>query len=144
MSEQLFPFANIITGILVLIIGFGLHWVGQVISWINWDLSEKLGIAPKGIKPEQMDYERGIAAGDSLIAWIYGIAAIGVIMNINWAYKLLWFPGVVLIYHALTFWFWTRNQIKSGRPMYSTTFAVVWCSANAVTGALAILLAWGA
>jgi|GEM_PF-6520267 len=56
--------------------------------------------------------------------------------------KLLWFPGVVLVYHALGFWFWSRYQIKAGRPMYSTTFAIVWCLANFVTGALAILLAW--
>jgi hypothetical protein len=144
VTEQLFPFANIVTGILVLIVGFGLHWVGQLISWVNWDLSVKLGIANKDTIPEHRDYEQGMAAADSLLAWVYGIAAIGILFNISWAYKLLWFPGVVLIYHALGFWFWTRYQIKAGRPMYSTTFAIVWCSVNIVTGALAILLAWRA
>ena len=142
MTEQWFPFANIVTGILVLIVGFLLHWVGQLISWVNWDLSAKIGIAPKDITPEQKDYERGIAGADSLIAWIYGVAAIGILFNVSWAYKLLWFPGVVLIYHALSFWFWSRNQTKAGRPMYSMAFMVVWCLANLVTGILSILLAW--
>jgi hypothetical protein len=142
MTKQLFPLANIVTGTLVLIVGFLLHWVGQLVSWLNWDLSVKIGIAPKDIKPEQKDYERGIAGADSLMAWIYGVAAVGILFNVSWAYKLLWFPGVVLVYHALSFWFWSLNQAKAGRPMYSKTFVIVWCSANIVTGILALLLAW--
>lgn len=42
MPANIFPYANIIVGILVLIIGFVFHWIGQLISVINWDLATKL------------------------------------------------------------------------------------------------------
>jgi len=142
MTEQIFPYANIVVGVLVLIVGGLLHWLGQLVAWLNWDLATKIGVAEKKIIPEYRDYERGIAAADSLLGWIYVIAAIGVTMNISWAYKLLWFPGVVMIYHALSFWFWTNNQTKAGRAVNSLTFRIIWVSANALTGGLALLLAW--
>ena len=33
----LFPYDNIVIGILILIVGFGFHWIGQLISVLNWE-----------------------------------------------------------------------------------------------------------
>ena len=35
---------SIITGILIFIVGFGFHWVGQFISQVNRDLAIRMGI----------------------------------------------------------------------------------------------------
>lgn len=142
MDEQLFPYANIVTGILVFIVGFLFHWVGQLISIINWEFAEKIGLQEKKALPEFKVYEKGIAAADVILGWIYGVAAVGVLLNLSWAYKLLWFPGVVMIYHALCFWFYIGNQNKMGHNTTSNTLRVIWVLANMTTGVLAIAVAW--
>ena len=143
MITQLFPYANIVVGILIFIIGFILHWVGQIISVINWNLAARIGIVDKNIIPEFKVYERGIAAADAMIGWIYGIAAVGLILNATWAYKLTWIPGVILVYHGLSFWFWVGNQNKAGYPLNSKGMRIGWSLSNLVTGISAILVAWG-
>jgi len=87
MPSDIFPYANIIVGILIFVIGFIIHWLGQLISLINWDLAVKIGVAEKNILPEFKVYELGIAAADVLLGWIYGIAAVGLILDIPLAYK---------------------------------------------------------
>ena len=81
MTDQIFPYANIIVGILVFIVGFMFHWIGQIIYLVNWDFATRIGIAEKNMIPEFKVYERGIAAADAIIGWIYGIAAVGLIIN---------------------------------------------------------------
>jgi hypothetical protein len=54
-----------------------------------------------------------------MIGWIYGIAAVGLVLNAQWAYKLAWFPGIILVCHGLSFWFWIGNQNKAGYPINS-------------------------
>lgn len=142
MEEQLFPYANIVVGILVFIIGFIFHWLGQLVSIINWEFAEKIGLQEKKAPPEFKVYEHGIASADAILGWIYGIAAVGTILDIPWAYKLLWFPGVVMIYHGLSFWFWIGNQNKLGHPTTSNTFRVIWFLLNFITGILALMVAW--
>ena len=142
MTTQLFPYANIIAGILIFIVGFGLHFIGQLISLVNRDFAVKIGIWEKDMIPEFEVYERGIAVADVMIGWIYGIAAVGLILNVPWAYKLAWIPGVIMVYHSLSFWFWVGNQSKLGHPLYTNRFRITWFTANFVTGVLAILIAW--
>jgi hypothetical protein len=142
MTTQLFPYANIIAGILIFIVGFGLHFIGQLISLINRDFAVKIGIWEKDMIPEFEVYERGIAVADVMIGWIYGIAAVGLILSAPWAYKLAWIPGVIMVYHSLSFWFWVGNQNKSGHPTSTNRFRVGWFLANFITGILAILVAW--
>ena len=142
MTEQVFPYANIVVGILIFIVGFMFHWVGQIISLINWDFATNIGIAEKNMIPEFKVYERGIAAADAMIGWIYGIAALGLIINTPWAYKLAWFPGAIFIYHGLSFWFWVGNQNKAGYTITSKGLRIGWTLTNLVTGILAILVAW--
>jgi len=55
--DTLFPYANILAGLLVLVVGFLFHFIGQLISLINWELAERIGIAEKGILPEYKAYE---------------------------------------------------------------------------------------
>lgn len=142
--EQIFPYANIITGILVLIVGFLAHWVGQLISTINWEFATKLGLQEKGMPKEFKVYEHGIAIADVLIGWIYGIAGVGLILNTPWSYKLLWFPGVILIYHGISAWFWFGNQKKLGYRLCTDSFRVIWSSLNFFTGILSTIIAWHA
>ena len=144
MPAQIFPYANIIVGILIFIVGFMLHWIGQLISLINWDFATKIGLQEKKALPEYKVYEHATAIADAIIGWVYGIAAVGLILNASWAFKLAWVPGVIMIYHSLNFWFYIGNQNKSGHPTTSNTFRIVWFLANLITGVLAIWLAWSA
>ena len=144
MPVQIFPYANIVIGILIFIVGFIFHWIGQLVSVISWDFAQKIGLQEKKLIPVFKVYEHAIAVADVALGWIYGIAAIGLILNASWAYKLAWFPGVIMIYHSISYWVWIGNQNKSGHPISSSTFRVIWFLANFVPGLLAVLLAWKA
>ena len=142
MTDQLFPYANIVAGLLIFIVGFGLHFIGQLISLVNRDFAVRIGIWEKDMIPEFGVYERGIAVADVMIGWVYGIAAVGLFLNSPWAYKLTWIPASILIYHGLSFWFWAGNQNKLGRQLHTNRFRIIWSFTNLVTGILAIMVAW--
>ncbi len=135
---------NIIVGILTLIVGFGFHWIGQLVSVINWDFATRIGLQEKDAPPEYKVYEHAIAIADVALAWIYGLAGVGLLLDADWGYKLAWFPGVVMVYHGISFWFWVGNQRKDGHPYVSDSLRIGWFLANCITGLLAILLAWTA
>jgi hypothetical protein len=144
MPTQIFPYANIIVGILIFIVGFILHWIGQLISVIDWNFATKIGLQEKKLLPEYKVYEHAITVADVMIGWIYGIAAVGLILNVPWAFKLAWLPGVIMIYHSFSFWFWIGNQNKSGHQTTSSALRIVWSLGNFITGVLAVLVAWNA
>ena len=141
--DQIFPYANVVAGVLVLLIGLGLHFAGQLVSVVDWQLATRIGLQEAGMKPEHKDYEHAIAVADVLIGWTYGIAGVGLILDASWAYAWAWIPGAVLTYHALQFWAWTRNHRRSGNH-YSTTkdpLRTVWAVANLATGILTLSVA---
>jgi hypothetical protein len=142
MFTDIIPYSNIIIGILIFIVGFIFHWILQLISALNWNLATKIGIQEKKMLPEYKVYEHAIAAADSMLGWTYGIAAVGLILNISWAYKLAWIPAVILIYHGLSCWFWMGNQKKSGHQLTTTTFRFLWFLLNFGTGILCIIIIW--
>ena len=142
--SHLFPYDNIVIGILIFIVGFLFHWIGQLVSIINWDFATKIGLQELNMPKEYIAYERAIAVADSIIGWIYGLAALGLILGTNWGYKLAWFPGVILIYHSLSFWFWTGNRRKAGHVLTPAPLRIGWTIANFVTGALTVLFVWNA
>ncbi len=141
--NQIFPYANIVVGILVFVVGFIFHWLGQLISIINWEYATKIGLQEKGPKEFKV-YENAIAKADVFLGWIYGIAGVGLILDLPWSYKLIWLPGVVFVYHAISFWHWTINQWKIGHNIFSPTFRITWTLANFVPGILAMFIAWQA
>ena len=138
------PYTNVVAGVLVLIVGFGLHWIGQLVSVLNWEFALKLGLQEKGLLPEYKVYEHAIAVADSAIGWIYGIAGVGLIFGTHWGYKLAWFPGVILTYHSIMAWVWEENRRKSGHQMWSNRLRILWCFSNLVTGVFVIFVAWNA
>ncbi len=142
--NSLFPYDNILTGVLILIVGFLFHWIGQLISVLNWDLAMRLGLQEKKAPPEYKVYEHGIAVADVALGWIYAIAGVGLILGADWAFKLAWFPGVILIYHSISYWFWTDNQKRAGHQLQTNSFRISWCLANLIPGILAVLVAWNA
>lgn len=141
---HLFPYDNVVAGVLVLIVGFVFHWIGQGFSLLNWDLATRLGLQEKGMPAEYKVYEHAIAVSDVCVGWIYGIVGIGLLIDSSWGYKLAWVPGAILLYHAISFLAWTGNQRKAGVQLSTCkpAFRAVWTTANAATGLLAILLAW--
>ncbi|MFC1536151.1 hypothetical protein ACFL4H_02140 [Candidatus Neomarinimicrobiota bacterium] len=141
---HLFPYDNIIIGVLIFIVGFCFHWIGQLVSVINWEFASKIGLQEPKLPKEYKVYEHAIAIADSLIGWIYGFAALGLILNVSWGYKFAWFPGIILLYHSLSFWFWTSNRNRDGNKLESNAMRIGWSLANFATGILAILLAWNA
>ena len=142
--NHLFLYDNIVIGILILIIGFGFHWIGQLVSIINWKFAIKIGIQEPDMPKEYKVYEHAIAVADSLIGWVNGFAAVGLFLNVSWGYKLAWFPGVVLLYHSFSYWFWTMNRRRDGNKLESDIMRIGWSLANFTTGILAILIAWNA
>ena len=142
--NQLFPYANIVTGILVLVVGFGFHWIGQLTSLLNWELATRIGLQEKSLPPEYKVYEHAIAVADVAVGWTYGVAGLGLIMDADWGYRLACLPGAILIYHAISAWVWEGNRRAAGRQLFSDSMRVGWCSVNVVTGATALLVAWTA
>ncbi|OVE79720.1 hypothetical protein BVY01_01725 [bacterium I07] len=73
--DQIFPYANVVTSISIFIVGFIFHWIGQLVSVINWDFGIKIGLQESRMLKEYRVYEHAIAVADSIIAWVYGFAA---------------------------------------------------------------------
>lgn len=142
--DQVFPYANVVAGVLLLIVGFLFHWVGQLISVLNWDLATRIGLQEATLLPEYKVYEHAIAVADVALGWLYGLAGLGLVLGAAWGYKLAWIPGVVLVYHGISYWFWTGNRRKAGHKLVGDSMRIGWTVANLVAGALAILVAWNA
>ena len=138
---QIFPYENVILGFLILILGFLIHWVGQLISALNWNFAVRIGLQEKTQIEEYKVHEHAIAAADSVIGWIYGLVAIGLILDLSWAYDLLWIPSTIFIYHGFFFWFMVRNQHKLEKATYTNKFRWSWSVFNIFTGLLGILVA---
>jgi hypothetical protein len=140
--SALFPYAHIVAGVLIFIIGFIFHWLGQFISVLNWDLATRLGLQEKDLQPGDIVYEHAIAVADTAMAWLHGVAAVGLLLNAGWGYKLAWIPGSILVYHGISAWAWEGNRRKARRRLWSNAMRIGWCSANVVVGVLALLVAW--
>jgi uncharacterized membrane protein (UPF0136 family) len=142
--NEFFPYANIVVGLLVIIVGFGFHWVGQLISISNWEFATRIGLQERGLLPEYKVYEHAIAVADVAIGWTYGVAGVGLLLGADWGFKLAWIPGAVMIYHAVSFWFWTRNRNRLGTILEKQPLRITWTFVNGGTGAAAVLVAWNA
>ena len=140
----MFPYDNILAGTAVLIVGFAFHWIGQLVSVLNWNLATKLGLQEEGMLPEYKVYEHAIAMSDVVVAWLYGVAGIGLLLGTPWGFKLAFVPGAILVYHGLNAWFWEGNRRKAGHVLWSDTMRIGWCLANLLTGIFTILVAWTA
>ncbi|MCX7010694.1 MAG: hypothetical protein NTY53_26190 [Kiritimatiellaeota bacterium] len=49
--NEIFPFANQVTGVLILLVGFGFHFVGQLISVVSWERATKWGCRKRRCRP---------------------------------------------------------------------------------------------
>jgi hypothetical protein len=141
MLIETIPYMNIVLGIMILIVGLIFHWIGQLISIINWEYAKKVGLQEKKALPEYKVYEHAIATSDVLLAWTYGIVAIGLIMDLTWSYTFVLIPGSIFVYHSLFFWQLIGNQNRFGHPTATKTLRITWFTLNFVTGILAILIA---
>lgn len=141
--DQIFPGANVVAGVLVLIVGFGFHFGGQLVSVLDWQRAMSWGLQEQGLRPEYQVYEHGIAVADVLLGWTYGVAGVGLLIDASWGYAWAWIPGAVLTYHALSFWFWTANQRTNGDryPINQNPARSAWFVANLGTGLLTIAVA---
>ena len=142
--NPLFPYDNIAAGVLILIVGFLFHWIGQLISVLNWGVAMRLGLQEKEAPPDFKVYEHGTAMADVTVGCIHGIAGLGLILGASWGFKLAWFPGVILIYHSVCYWFWTRNRRRAGYQLHTDSLRIGWSLANIITGILTVLVAWSA
>lgn len=141
MMVQAFPCAYVVTGVLVLVVGFGFHWMGQVFSLLSWDKATRIGLQEEALLPEYKVYEHALAVADAAIGWIYGVAGVGLILSAEWGFRLAWAPGIMLVYHGIAAWVWEGSRRASGHGMWSDTMRIAWCAANVLTGSLSILAA---
>lgn len=139
---QIFPYANIVTGVLVLIVGFGFHWIGQLYSLLDWERATRIGLQEKTLLPEYKVYEHGVAVADVTIGWIYGIVGLGLIQDAEWGYRLACIPGSIFIYHGISAWVWEGNRRANGHQTWSNRMRIGWCAVNILAGTMAILVGW--
>jgi len=140
--DPLFPYANIVAGVLILIVAFGFHFCGQLLSVLNWDYACKLGLQETGVPADYYPYEHGTAVGDVAIGWIYPVAAVGLLLNAERGYKLAWIPGSILLYHSPCAWGWETDRRAAGHGVWTDVMRLAWCGANFITGVLTIAVAW--
>lgn len=138
---ELFPFDNIVVGILIFIIGFLFHFIGQLISLVNWEYAQKLGLQEEKALPEHKIYEYAIATADVAIGWIYGLVAIGLIMDSSWSYIFALIPGTLFVYHSIFYWVMQGNHKKAGKPLVTISTRIIWFLLNFITGILTVLIA---
>jgi len=146
MGERLAAL-EIIAGLLLLLIGFGFHFLGQGLSLLNWELAQRLGLQERNMPREYQDYERGMAAADVALGWSYGLIGVGLVTGAAWAAKAASIPGAILTYHSLCFWFWSQRQRRAGYQGMSDALRRAWTLANLGTGVLLVataLFAWAA
>ena len=141
--RQIFPGANVLAGVLLLLVGFLCHWVASLISLSSWDLAVRLGFQMSNLTTEMQVYVRAFAVADSLIGWIYGLSGIGMLWNKAWGYQTAWF-GLILVYYAINFLAWTHLRMNLGYHMTvdEPPIRFTWFFANLVTGVLAVAVAW--
>lgn len=139
---QFYAYANLLAAVLILIIGFGFHFCGQLFSVLNWTTAQRLGLQETDLPRGYYPYEHGTAIADALVGWVYGLAALGLFLGADWGYWLAAFPGAILLYHGLSAWFWEADRRAQGTGLFSDRLRVIWCSANVATGALALAVSW--
>jgi len=107
--NQVFPYDNVVADLFVLVVGFGFHWIGQLVSVVNWDIAARIGLQEQDAPPEYRVYEHGITVADFAIGWIYGIAGLG----------SCWAPRGGISYHGCreSCWFTTALVSGSGREI---------------------------
>ena len=101
MYNEIFPFANIIVGILIFIVGFIFHWFFQLISAINWNYATKIGVQEKEMIPEKVY----LGKNDTPIKWFKAAK----VRHDKWVDMKRHFPGDPGVFYGNTFVF---SEIK--------------------------------
>ncbi len=136
------PYIEVVTGVGILIVGLGFHWLGQLVSLVAPERAKKLGLLEPDLPAEYTVYEHAIAVADVAIGWAYGLAAIGLLMGAHWGYQLAFVPGAIFVYHGISAWVWEGNRRAAGRAFFSDAMRIGWCTANVGVGLLALAVAW--
>ena len=142
--DQVFPYANIVAGVLVLVVGFGFHWIGQLVSVLNWDTAQRSASRKWRCCPSTRSTKTPSPRPTSRWAGSMALPLPASCLARTGATSLPGIPGVVLVYHAFSYWFWTGNRRKAGHKLVSDSMRIGWPVANFVTGTLAIVVAWNA
>jgi hypothetical protein len=108
-------------GIVCILFG-ALGWIGQIISGINYELAQKLGLQEKseGTDPLFRLTERNAARWDSVVLWTLIVA--GILMLLNSA----WWPPIALVAggiyldaagrEAVKCWSLKQSGVRTGSP----------------------------
>jgi len=136
------PYANVVAGLAILVLGFGFHFAGQLVSVLDWDLATRLGLQERDMPAAYRVYEHGIAVADVALGWTYGLAAVGLFLDARWGYQLAFVPAAVFVYHGISAWVWEANRRAAGHGLFSDALRVGWCAANVGFGAFAFVVAW--
>ena len=142
--NELFPYAHIIAAVLILIIGFGYHWLGQIARLLNWQPASYKGLQEFDEPYRSKTFQHATAETDVTIGWIYGVIGFGLFLGSSWAFTAAWVPGILFIYHAINYWFWTGDEKKEGQEVVSKMIRIEWTLSNLLTGILCISIAWHA
>lgn len=138
------PNAHVLIGFLVLVLGGGFHWLGQLTALLRRDVALRLGLVEPDMPPEYRVYEDALAVADAALGWLYGVAGMGLMLDARWGYALAWAPGLLFVYHAISAWVWEGLRRRRGHRLWSDAMRVGWCGANLAIGLAALGLAFAA
>jgi hypothetical protein len=133
-----FPFAHIIAGILILIVGFGFHFLSQLMGYLHWEPEVKHGFIIN-MPVKSKGYAHIIALSDVLIGWSYAIIGSGLYLGKSWGYVLAWIPGIIFTFEGIGYWFWSGHQQRFKDPLRTR---IEWSTLNIICGLFIVLVAW--
>jgi hypothetical protein len=136
--------AHFLIGLLILIMGAGFHWLGQLASLLNRELAIRLGLVEKDLPAGYRAYEDALAVADAALGWVYGLAGVGLMLDARWGYAMAWAPGFMFVYHGISAWMWEGHRRRQGHRLWSDGLRIGWCGANLIIGLLALGLAFAA
>ena len=136
------PWIRVVAGMAILVLGLDFHWLGQLVSLLDWDRATRLGLQERSLPGAYKVYEHAIAVADVGVGWVYGLAALGLFLDARWGHQLAFVPAAIFVYHGIGAWVWEGNRRADGHGLWSDAMRIGWCAANIGVGVLVLAVAW--
>jgi len=132
----------IASGVLLLTIGFGRHWVWQLVYVLRSRTASSNPETKRSEATESLESLRRLALVEITTGWIHAISGVGVVTVSMWGARLAWISGVLLILLGLARWTVSARAASAAETHASRGVVALWGLVSLSTGGLAIAVAW--